>query len=117
MANFTLKVETAASKAKANPPKKDPLFYILPPLIVAAVFLIVYGVQPPAPTKAEPPTAKVSATADESADAEESAATEEPVDTEESAATEEPVDTEESSDENADAETSPAPEDTEDSAE
>lgn len=47
MANFTLKVETAASKAQANPPRKDPLFYILPPLIVAAVFAVVYGMTPP----------------------------------------------------------------------
>ncbi len=47
MANFTLQVETAASKAKANPPQKDLLFYILPPLIVAAVFAVVYGVTPP----------------------------------------------------------------------
>lgn len=47
MANFTLQVETAASKAKANPPQKDPLFYILPPLIVAAVFAVVYGITPP----------------------------------------------------------------------
>ncbi len=75
MANFTLQVETAASKAKANPPQKDLLFYILPPLIVAAVFAVVYGVTPPesatAPESATPPE---SVTAPKEAPAEEAPA-------------------------------------------
>lgn len=71
MANFTLKVETAASKAKANPPKKDPLFYILPPLIVAAVFAVVYGVTPPksAADPKESPAAEAPATEEPAAEA------------------------------------------------